>query len=166
MCQFLSRKTLFYQQKSHQKMPIVMPKCTPWRSNQEWGSICMDTVSTGDSLLIWTKNFYQQNPPGTLKVVWTLLNPTEFAQKIDLLLKVPDVAPSTAEKMTSLQMCWIKKIPPRTVQTFWDRQLCFYVKKLFVSEKTQKSEFFICHRRFMSSNFSLFKLEPMCPEQN
>ena len=31
-------------------------------------------------------------------MVWTLLNPTEFAQKIDLLLKVPDVAPSTAEK--------------------------------------------------------------------
>ena len=32
-------------------------------------------------------------------------------------------------------MCRIKKITPRTEQTFWDRQLCFYVKKLFVSEK-------------------------------
>ena len=37
----------------------------------------------------------------------------------------------------------IKKITPRTEQTFRDRQLCFYVKKLFVSEKTQKSE--LCH---------------------
>ena len=40
-------------------------------------------------------------------------------------------------------MCWIKKITPPSLQTFWDRQLCFYVKKLFVSEKTQKSE--LCH---------------------
>ena len=53
------------------------------------------------------KKNYQKNPPGTLKVVWILLNPTEFAQKIDLLLKVLDVAPSTAEKMTSLQICRI-----------------------------------------------------------
>ena len=30
-----------------------------------------------------------------------------------------------------------------TLKTFWDRQLCFYVKKLFVSKKTQKSE--LCH---------------------
>ena len=30
-----------------------------------------------------------------------------------------------------------------TLKTFWDRQLCFYVEKLFVSEKTQKSE--LCH---------------------
>ena len=29
-----------------------------------------------------------------------------------------------------------------TLKTFLDRQLCFYVKKLFVSEKTQKSELF------------------------
>ena len=29
------------------------------------------------------------------------------------------------------------------LSVFWDRQLCFYVKKLFVSEKTQKSE--LCH---------------------
>ena len=44
----------------------------------------------------------------------TLLNPTEFVQKIDLLLKVPlpDVAPSSDEKMKSLQMCRIKKIMP------------------------------------------------------
>ena len=45
--------------------------------------------------------------------------------------------------MTSLQMCQIKKITLRSEQTFWDRQLCFYVKKLFVSEKTQKNE--LCH---------------------
>ena len=40
------------------------------------------------------------------------LNPTEFAQNIDLLINVPDVAPSTVEKMRSLQMCPIKKITP------------------------------------------------------
>ena len=37
----------------------------------------------------------------------------------------------------------IKKIMPNIEQTFRDRQLCFYVKKLLVSEKTQKSE--LCH---------------------
>ena len=46
------------------------------------------------------------------------------------------------EKMTSLQMCRIKKIMPRAGQTFWDRQLCFYVEKIFVSEKTKKNELF------------------------
>ena len=101
------------------------------------------TIRIWTTLLIWTKNFYQQNPPGTLKVVWILVNPTEFAQKIDLLIKVPDVAPSTVKKMRSLQMCRIKKITSPSLQTFWDRQLCFYVKKLFVSEKTPKSE--LCH---------------------
>ena len=95
------------------------------------------------SLLIRTKNFYQQNPPGTLKVVLILLNPTEFDQKIDFLIKVPDVTPSTVKKMRSLKTCRIKKIRAPSEQTFWDRQLCFYVKKLFVSEKTEKSE--LCH---------------------
>ena len=70
------------------------------------------------SLLIRTKNFYQQNPPGTLKVVLILLNPTEFAQIIDLLINVPDLAPSTIEKMRSLQMCRFKKITPPGLQTF------------------------------------------------
>ena len=60
----------------------------------------------------------QKDGPGTLKVVWILLNPSEFAQNIDLLINVPDVAPSTVEKMRSLQMCRIKKITPRTGQTF------------------------------------------------
>ena len=64
------------------------------------------------------KNFYQQIPPGTLKVVWILLKPTEIAQKIDLLINVPDVAPSTVEKKRSLQMCRIKKITPPSLQTF------------------------------------------------
>ena len=56
------------------------------------------------------------------------------------------------EKMTSLQMCQIKKIMPCSVQTFWDCQLCFYVKKIFVSEKTKKKwalSFFkgnLCHK--------------------
>ena len=70
------------------------------------------------SLLIRMKNFYQQNPPGTLKVVLILLNPTEFAKKIDLLIKVPDVAPSTVEKKRFLQMCQIKKVTPPGLQTF------------------------------------------------
>ena len=39
------------------------------------------------TIYIWKKNIYQQIPPGTLKVIWRLLKPTEFAQKIDLLLK-------------------------------------------------------------------------------
>ena len=59
------------------------------------------------------------------------------------ILVVPFWLKNTAEKMTSLQMCLIKKITPRIGQTFGDRQLCFYVKKLFVSEKTRKSE--LCH---------------------
>ena len=105
--------------------------------------LLLSRKSRGFTLLIWTKNFYQRIPPGTLKVVWILLNPTEFAQKIDLLINVPDVAPSTVEKMRSLQMCRIKKITLPSEQTFWDSQLCFYVKKLFVSEKPRKSE--LCH---------------------
>ena len=56
------------------------------------------------------------------------------------ILVVPFWLKNTAEKMTSLQMCLIKKITPHTGQTFWDRQLCFYVKKLFISEKPQKNE--------------------------
>ena len=56
------------------------------------------------------------------------------------ILVVPFWLKNTAEKMTSLQMCQIKKITLRSQQTFWDRQLCFYVKKLFVIEKKQKSE--------------------------
>ena len=38
------------------------------------------------------------------------MNPTEFAQKIDLLIKVLDVAPSNDEKIIFLQMCQIKKL--------------------------------------------------------
>ena len=49
--------------------------------------------------------------------------------------------------------CWKNGIPSNvtnqknkatfSITTFWDCQLYFYVKKLFVSEKTQKSE--LCH---------------------
>ena len=49
-------------------------------------------------------------------MVWTLLNPTEFAQKIDLLLKVPDVALSTAENMTSLQIQGESYVPVRQTE--------------------------------------------------
>ena len=42
-------------------------------------------------------------------MVWILSNQTEFAQKIDFLMKVPEVAPSTAEKMIPLQMYQIKE---------------------------------------------------------
>ena len=119
-----------------------------------------------ETLLIWTKNFYQRIPPGTLKVVLILLNPTEFAQIIDLLINVPDLVPSTIEKMRSLQMCQIKKITPTSLQTFWDRQLCFYVKKLFVVKKPRKVNFFIFHKRLMSSNSSRSVLEPTRAGQN
>ena len=70
------------------------------------------------SLLIQTKNFCQKNPPGILKVVLILFNPTEFDQKIDFQTKVPDVAPSTVKKMRSLKTCRIKKIPLPSEQTF------------------------------------------------
>ena len=43
-------------------------------------------------------------------LVSILLKPTEFAQKIDFLIKVLDVAPSNVEKMRSLKICRIKKI--------------------------------------------------------
>ena len=118
------------------------------------------------TLLIWTKNFYQRIPPGTLKVVWILLNPTEFAQKIDLLIKVPDVAPSTVEKMRSLQICRIKKIMPSSEQSFWDRQLCFYVKKYLLVKKHGRMNVVIFHRRFMSSNFAVGALKLMRTGQN
>ena len=49
---------------------------------------------------------------------------------------------STRWRWALSKMHQIKKITPRFEQTFRDRQLCFYVKKLFVSEKTQKSELF------------------------
>ena len=64
------------------------------------------------------KNFYQQNPPGTLKVVWILLNPIKFAKKIDLLIKVPDVEPYTVEKMRSPKICRINKITVPCEQIF------------------------------------------------
>ena len=75
-----------------------------------------------------------------VKSVWE----TRFNQ----ILRLPFWQKNSAEKMTSLQMCRIRKITPRTGQTFWDRQLCFYVKKLFISEKTQKNELchFSCHK--------------------
>ena len=75
-------------------------------------SLFRNKVKWWTPLLIRTKNFYQQNPPGTLKVVWILLNPTEFAMKIDLLIEVPDVAPSPAQKMTFLFIFPINKIMP------------------------------------------------------
>jgi len=60
-------------------------------------------------------------------------------------------------------MCWIKKITPRTEQTFWDRQLCFYVKNLFISEKPQKNE--LCHfsKEIYVTNFAAGALELMQP---
>ena len=81
-------------------------------------TLIVTTIYVTSTFLIWTKNFYQKIPPLTLKVVWILLNPTEFSQKIDLLIKVTDVAPSTVEKMRSLQICRIKKITPPSEQTF------------------------------------------------
>ena len=66
-----------------------------------------------------------------------------MGNKVHLNPRVPLLLKNTAEKMKSLQMFQIKKIMPRTGQTFCDRQLYFHLKKTFVSEKTQKSE--LCH---------------------
>ena len=41
--QFLSRNTVFIYEKLS-KMSAVCPNCISWRSNQEWRSICTDTV--------------------------------------------------------------------------------------------------------------------------
>ena len=57
---------------------------------------------------------------------------------------------NTAEKTTSLQICRIKKITLRSGQTFWDRQLCFYVKKHFLVKKHREVNFVIFKWRFMS----------------
>ena len=42
-------------------------------------------------------------------MVWILLKPSEFAQKIDLLIKVLDVAPSTVEKKDPFKCVESKK---------------------------------------------------------
>ena len=39
--------------------------------------------------------------------------------RIEIFILRPDVAPSTAEKMTSLQICRIKKIMRSSVQPRW-----------------------------------------------
>ena len=92
------------------------------------------------------------------KSVWE----TRFIQ----ILGFPLWLKNTTEKLTSLQMCRIKKITPRTGQTFWDRQLCFYVKKLFVSKKTQKNE--LCHfsMEIYVTNFALRAQVRVRPRQN
>ena len=54
-----------------------------------------------------------------------------------------DVGPSTAEKNDIPSNVLNQKNNTTYWKNFLDRQLCFYVRKLFVSEKTQKSE--LCH---------------------
>ena len=76
------------------------------------------------------------------KSVWE----TRFIQ----ILGFPLWLKNTTEKLTSLQMCRIKKITPRTGQTFWDPQLCFYVKKYLLVKKHRKMNFVIFQWRFMS----------------
>ena len=53
-CQFWSKNTLILDKK-FLRMTKVCPNCTPWRSNQEWRSICADTVFKHSclSVLIW-----------------------------------------------------------------------------------------------------------------
>ena len=41
--QFLSKNTQIFDEKLL-KMIKVCPDCAPWRSDQEWRSICADTV--------------------------------------------------------------------------------------------------------------------------
>ena len=50
--QFLSENTQIFDEKLL-KMIMVCPDCAPWRSDQEWRSICADTVGQ-EPLNTWT----------------------------------------------------------------------------------------------------------------
>ena len=41
-------KTLYFREKKLLKMTQECPNCAPWHSNQEWRSICADTVFSSD----------------------------------------------------------------------------------------------------------------------
>jgi len=41
---FWLKNTVIFGHSFLPKMTIVLPKSVPWRSNQEWRSICADTV--------------------------------------------------------------------------------------------------------------------------
>ena len=70
------------------------------------------------------------------------------------------------EKMTSLQMHQIKKITLCSKQTFWDHQLCFYIKKSFVSEKTEKNELSHFSMEIYVTNFAPCAQVRVRPRQN
>ena len=100
--------------------------------------MCIETFSYSFKIWsFWTKPRYFSpiTPFKKLKSLtnacWRLTLSLTWGEHIKKLIEgIKDffyilvVVPSTAEKMSSLQMCR------------WDRQFCFYVKKLFVSEKT------------------------------
>ena len=62
--QILSKNTLILDKKLL-KMTIVCPKCAPWRSNQEWRSICVDTVTKMETHLAVKNN--RSGSRGTLE---------------------------------------------------------------------------------------------------
>ena len=79
------------------------------------------------------------------QTIWNCILELQLFYSSQMKLKLAGLffQKSTRWRWAQSKMHQIKKITPRTEQTFRDRQLCFYVKKLFVSEKTQKSE--LCH---------------------
>ena len=79
------------------------------------------------------------------QTIWNCILELQLFYSSQMKLKLAGLffQKSTRWRWAQSKMHRIKKITPRTEQTFRDRQLCFYVKKLFVSEKTQKSE--LCH---------------------
>ena len=67
------------------------------------------------------------------------------------------------KKSTKWRWAWsklhqIKNVATLTLKPFWEHQLCFHVKKLFVSEKTQKSE--LCHFSLEIYVSNIFALRP------
>ena len=94
-----------------------------------------------------------------------ILNPLKYIKAAKVYLNNCPGEVSAKNRIYFLRgfqsLCTVKKIMPRTGQTFWDRQLCFYVKKSFVSKKHGKVSFYIFHRRFMSSNFAAGALKLM-----
>ena len=71
------------------------------------------------------------------------MNLTEFAQKINLPIKVPDVVPSSDEKITFLQMCQMKKVATLLLKKLFETLNFPFMKTLeALSKKTSLGYFF------------------------
>ena len=119
-------------------------------------------MSQGKAPLCWKSNNPRARAPWRNYLPYESMAKSKCFWQNRIALTLWPFLQINPEKMTSLQMCRIKKITPCSIQTFWDRQLCFYVKKLFVREKTPKSELCqfskeiyvikFCHGRICSSS--------------